>query len=56
MLKNLIAAAVLAAGAALSSGAPAQEWPTEPLTMLIGYGAAPIIGYALATGLRWSAK
>lgn len=39
MLKNLIGAALLAAGAALSSGAPAQEWPTEPLTMLIGYGA-----------------
>lgn len=39
MLKKLIGSAILAAGVALTSGAQAQEWPTEPLTMLIGYGA-----------------
>jgi len=39
MLKKLLGAAVLAASVAVGSVASAEEWPTEPLTMLIGYGA-----------------
>lgn len=40
MLKKLLGTAIVAASVALTGAAQAAEdWPTEPLTMLIGYGA-----------------
>lgn len=39
MLKRILTSAVLAVGLAAGGAAQAESWPTEPLTMLIGYGA-----------------